>query len=298
MKLNSKYLKQLILEVLDEATRRDFLKGAAGIAGLAALGKGLSDLYDDEEEKDRFAGEDIEYILTRQDAIDAGLNPDEYFPPEGQEFDPDKQIPLENPEDAWKEKKSPYSKEEGKAALDYLRFTPEDLEYYGVAPAQGTGGEAYAMVDMGQVFDMADEDPRIAEALEVSAGFFNDWTLKQHYNYLFSNLALWGTYKDESNPNSTKMAPTIKAKDPWDRDIDVNMLPVAWSNSLDIWTNRMSSFQAKWQQYPNDRKKMLQEQQMTLQEYKQMAADYEDILVSLSGGATITNPNYQPPEEQ
>lgn len=297
MKLNSKYLKELILEVIDEATRRDFLKGAAGVAGLAALGK----LLDDEEEEpfninDRYKDAPM---MTRQSAIDAGFNPDEFFPPEGQEFDPDKQFPLDPvDEDAWKETKAPYTKAQGKEALDRLRFTPKNLEFYGVAPAQGTGGEAYAMVDMGQVFDMADEDSNIAEAIEVSAGFFNDWTLKQHYNYLFSNLALWGTYKDENNPNSTKMAPTIKAKDPWDRDINVNMLPVAWTNSLDIWTNRMSSFQAKWQQYPNDRKKMLQEQQMTLEEYQQMAKDYEGIINALGRGAVISNPDYQPPEEQ
>jgi hypothetical protein len=36
MKLNSVELKKLILEVMEEATRRDFLKGLAGAAGLAA----------------------------------------------------------------------------------------------------------------------------------------------------------------------------------------------------------------------------------------------------------------------
>ena len=50
MKLDSKYLKSVILEVIDEATRRDVLKGLAGLAGTAAVGAGLASLYNDEDE--------------------------------------------------------------------------------------------------------------------------------------------------------------------------------------------------------------------------------------------------------
>ena len=44
MKLDKKYLKNLINEVLDEATKRDFLKGAFGLGTMGALGAKVSDL--------------------------------------------------------------------------------------------------------------------------------------------------------------------------------------------------------------------------------------------------------------
>ena len=296
MKLNSKYLKELILEVIDEATRRDFLKGAAGVAGLAALGK----LFDDEEEKpfninDRYKDAPM---MTRQDAIDAGMNPDEFFPPEGQEFDPDKQFPLENPEDDWKEKPSEFSKEEGKAALDFLRTTPENLEYYHVAPAQGTAGEAYAYVDIGTIYDAADQNSELAEAVLKVEGFYSDWSMKEEYRYIFGSLTFWGTYKDPENPNSTKMSPTIDGKDYWNRDIKISLLPLAWSVSLEHWTTRFSSLVARLEQYPNKRKEILREADLSESEYEDMYARYLNVIDAMGSGATVDNPNYQPPEEQ
>ena len=112
----------------------------------------------------------------------------------GPEREDREQFPLENPEDAWKEKPPFYSKSQGKAALDSLRVTPTNLEFYGVAPAQGSAGDAYAYVDLGTLYDMADEDSKIAEALVVSEGFYSDFSIKEHFRYVFGSLAFWGTF--------------------------------------------------------------------------------------------------------
>ena len=53
MKLNSNILKNMILEVLDEATRRDFLKKSGALAGLAAVG-GLTDSYETSKKSEFF----------------------------------------------------------------------------------------------------------------------------------------------------------------------------------------------------------------------------------------------------
>lgn len=300
MKLNSKYLKDLILEVIDEATRRDFLKGAAGVAGLAALGRGLSSLYDDEEEKPFSINDKYKDapLMTREDAIEMGMDPrtvDELFGPEREERE---QFPLENPEDSWKEKPSEFTKSEGKAALDFLRTTPENLEYYHVAPAQGTAGEAYAYVDIGTIYDAADENSELADAVLKVEGFYSDWTIKEEFSYVFGSLTFWGTYKDPSNPNSTKMAPTIDGKDYWNRDIKINLLPLAWSVSLEHWTTRFSSLVARLEQYPDKRKEILREADLSESEYEDMYARYLNVIDAMGSGATVENPNYQPPEEQ
>ena len=49
MKLDSKYLKSLILEVIDEVTRRDFIKGAVGLGATAAAGGTIGDLRADRD---------------------------------------------------------------------------------------------------------------------------------------------------------------------------------------------------------------------------------------------------------
>ena len=293
MKLNSKYLKDLILEVIDEATRRDFLRGAAGLAGTAAGGAGISSLYNDDEESivDKYKDAPL---MTRQDAIDAGMDPDEIFGPEGEEKE---QFPLENPEDAWKETKPSYTKSQGKAALDSLRVTPTNLEFYGVAPAQGSAGDAYAYVDLGTLYDMADENPKIAEALVVSEGFYSDFSIKEHFRYVFGSLTFWGTYKDD-DPNNMQLAPIIKGENIYGQTININILPLAWSASLDYWTTRFESLEARLQQYPENRKDILIEAGLNEKEYKEMKNAYINVINRLNDGAIVPNPDYQPPEEQ
>ena len=102
MKLDSKYLKILILEVIDEATRRNFLKGLAGFTGAAAVGG-----------------------KTRPAAADGGSFPG------GQRIQTKgySQETSEIPASL----RSPISKQQGKIALDKLRITP-DMPYYTVAP--------------------------------------------------------------------------------------------------------------------------------------------------------------------
>ena len=53
MKLNSNNLKNLIIEVISEATRRDFLKKSGALAGLAAVG-GLANPYDTSKKSEYF----------------------------------------------------------------------------------------------------------------------------------------------------------------------------------------------------------------------------------------------------
>ena len=53
MKLNSKILKTMIVEAINEATRRDFLKKSGALAGLAAMG-GLSDSYETSKKSEFF----------------------------------------------------------------------------------------------------------------------------------------------------------------------------------------------------------------------------------------------------
>ena len=299
MKLDSKYLKSLILEVIDEATRRDFLKGAAGLVGTAAIGGTLASLYDDEEEqaqsiKDKYKDAPV---LTREKAIEMGMHPksvDELFGPEGEEKE---QIPLENPEDAWKESKPQFSKSQGKAALNTLRVTPTNLEFYGVAPAQGSAGEAYAYVDLGALYDMADEDPKIAEALVTMEGFYSDFSLKEHFRYVFGSLAFWGTFKDD-DPNNMQLAPIIKGENRYGQPVNINILPLAWSASLDYWTTRFESLEARLQQYPDKRKEILLEAGLSEQEYKQMKAGYINVINRMSDGAVVPNPDYEPTEKQ
>ena len=294
MKLDSEYLKSLILEVIDEVTRRDFLKGAAGLAGTAAVGSGISSLYNDEDEESIVDKYKDAPLMTRQDAIDAGMNPDEFFGSEGEETE---QFSLENPEDAWKETKPPYTKSQGKAALDSLRVTPTNLEFYGVAPAQGSGGDAYAYVELGTLYDMAEENPRIAEALVASEGFYSDFTIKEHFRYVFGSLTFWGTYKDE-DPNNMQLAPIIKGENRYGQKININILPLAWSASLDYWTTRFESLEARLQQYPENRKDILLEAGLNEKEYKEMKNAYINVINRMNDGAIIQNPDYQPPEEQ
>jgi len=293
MKLNSVELKKLILEVMEEAKRRDFLRGAVGLGALAALGRPASDLYD----KDSLEGSE----LTREDVIEMGMDPAEFGFERNDEWRPNRnreQFPLDPVEEpdpnGWRERAPTHSKSEGKVALDNLRFTPEDREFYSVSPAQGSDGQAYAYVDIGGVFDMADADSEIARSIEVSEGFFSDFTIKQHFEYVFGSLTFWGTYRDPDNPNNMQLAPKIKGLDRWDREIDISILPLAWTVSLEHWTNRFSSLEARLQQYPNKRREILSEAGLNDREYQEMKRAYENIINRLSSGAVVPNPKYNP----
>ena len=285
MKLDSKYLKSLILEVIDEATRRDFLKGAAGLGGLAALGKGISSLYDDEEENPENLVDQIKDAppLTKKDVEEMGLNPEEF-----NVSDPD----------AWKEPKAPYAIQQGKYALDQLRVTPENLEYYSVAPAASNTGDGYVYVDMGMLYDMADQDAGIAESIDVSQAFFNDWTIKRHYKYVFGQLAFWGTFKDPEDPQSRKMAPSFPIQTDEGETIQNIILPLAWTVSLEYWMERFISLEARLQQYPDNTNDILREAELTESQYYEMKARYQDVVSRVSDPTIVTNPNYNPEEEK
>ena len=293
MKLNSKNLKSLILEVIDEMKRRDFLKGLAGVAGTAAIGGGLASLYDDEDddpvasskdEKESLADKSKDAPpLTQKDVEEMGLNPEEFIA-----TDPD----------AWREPKAPYATQQGKYALDQLRVTPQNLEYYSVVPAASNTGDGYVYVDMGMLYDMADQDSTIAESIDVSQAYFNDWTLKRHFKYVFGQLAFWGTFKDPEDPQSRKMAPSFPGKNTYGQDTQNIILPLAWTVSLEYWMERFISLEARLQQYPENKKDILMEAELTESEYLKMKAKYQDVISRVSDPAYVTNPNYNPEEEQ
>ena len=298
MKLNSKTLKSLIVEVIEEMKRRDFLKRAGGLAGTAALGYSL---YNDKEEnplsmKDKYRDAPM---MTRQDAIDAGMNPDEFFPPEGQSYDDKEQFPLEPiDEDEWKEPKAPYTAQQGKYALDQLRVTPENLRFYTVAPAQSNTADSYVYVDMGSFYELAEKNPELIEHLDVAEAYYNSWNLKEHYEYVFGKLVFWGTFKDPNNPLSRKLAPSFPGKNTHKQDINNVILPLAWTVSLEYWMNRFLSLESRLQQHPNNTSDILDEAGLSVDEYYEMKARYENTVSRVSNPSIVDNPNYKSEEEK
>ena len=145
-----------------------------------------------------------------------GMNPDELFGPELKRKSSFASISQKKKEkqsdDGWKETKAPYTAQQGKYALDRLRVTPENLEFYTVTPAQSTGAGSYVYVDIGSFYDLAEENPELIDHLDVAEAFYNDWTLKEHYEYVFGKLVFWGTFKDPNNPLSRKVAPSFPGK--------------------------------------------------------------------------------------
>jgi hypothetical protein len=272
MKLNSKYLKELILEVLDEATRRDFLRGAAGAA--ASAGLGLDALADEPEEIDLSNVGDFKgnKAFSTQDTDELEVFRGLIEPPA--------------------------SYQEGKVALDKLRVTP-DMPYYTVAPVQDSvTGVPYAYVDMAALYDEADKSYELSDAVMTAEAFYQDWTAMQIYKYVFGQLAFWGTFKDEKNPQSQKMAKTIKSQDRWNRDVDVSLLPLAWTVSLDIFLTRIVELEGRLSQYPSQRRQILASEGLGEASYAELLGSYEQLLGALNDPATIQNPNYQPPEGQ
>ena len=293
MKLNSKNLKSLILEVIDEMKRRDFLKGLAGVAGTAAVGGGLASLYDDEDDDPVDSNDNEQESSQKMSKISSPrMKQNDTGEPE-----PNPEIPIVD-KGAWKEPKAPYATQQGKYALDQLRVTPQNLEYYSVVPAASNTGDGYVYVEMGMLYDMADQDSTIAESIDVSQAFFNDWTLKRHFNYVFGQLAFWGTFKDPEDPQSRKMAPSFPGKNTYGQDTQNIILPLAWTVSLEYWMERFISLEARLQQYPENEKDILMEAELTESEYLKMKAKYQDVISRVSEPAFVKNPNYNPEEEQ
>ncbi len=269
MKLNSVELKKLILEVMEEATRRDFLKGMAGAAGLAASGR-VGDLYADED-SDEFQGVSIGG-LGQPSARDQEIESMETSPP----------VPAA----------------EAKAAMDALRYVPWK-EYYAIAPAADAAtGQAYAYVDIGELWAEMDESLTLGNTPTEARAFYDNWTLKQTYKHVFGQLAFWGT-EINPDPNNMKMAPTISSKDRWDRDIEVKILPLAWTVALDVWMEKMLQVEsdirgATSQQEVNQ---ILRREQITQQEYEEMLSAYNKVMSSMDRGAIVSNPAWKPEDQ-
>lgn len=263
MKLDSKYLKSLILEVIDEVTRRDFIKGAVGLGATAAAGGTIGDLRADGGSFP--GGRRIQTISDEDVNIEQSL-------------------------------RAPISKQQGKIALDKLRVTP-DMEYYTVAPVQDSVTNVpYAYVDMNAIYDQADQIPELDQALSDAEAFYQDFTIMQHYNYVFGQLAFWGTFRDENDPRSMQMTKTVKSKDAWERDVNIKILPAAWTVSLDILLNRILMLNSKIQQYPSKKTELLADEGLTLSEYEEMMQSYYQLINNMNNSAYIQNPNYNPEE--
>ena len=151
---------------------------------------------------------------------------------------------------------------------------------------------------MGMLFDMADQNPEIAESIDVAQAFFNDWTLKRHYKYVFGQLAFWGTFRDPEDQQSRKMAPSFPITTEKDVTIRNVILPLAWTLSLEYWMERFIGLEARLQQYPDNTKDILMEAELTESQYFEMKARYQDVISRVSDPAIVTNPNYNPEEEE
>lgn len=257
MKLDKKYLKNLINEVLDEATRRDFLKGALGLGAMGAMGAKVSDLNVGEDEKMAAMSEEDKENLFRK----------------GSEI--------------------PASSSEAKQALDKLRIVP-DLEFYAMAPAFDKAmGVDYAYVSMPMIDEFYGDDPEMAMNIEDVEYFYDSWTSTQIYKYVFGQLAFWGTYRDENDVMSRKMAPTVPSTDAWDQPIEMPILPLAWTISMEVFLERFLELEQNLEQHPEMKGYILMKEGLTEDRYKKMKKNYEGLLKSTRSGGFIQNPNHK-----
>jgi len=261
MKLDKKYLKNLINEVLDEATRRDFLKGAAGLMGTAALGGTIADLNVGEAE--RIAD------MTEEDKM--------------------KLLKLGST--------IPVSSAESKKALDKLRIVP-NLEFYSVAPAiDDVTKVKYAYVSQPMIDDYYGDDPSLMMDMEDVKYFYDGWTSTQVYKYVFGQLAFWGTYRNDDDPMSRQMAPNISNTDVYGNEIKIPLLPLAWTASMDVFFEKFLQLEQNLTQYPDMKEYILLKEGLTPQRYLEMKKNYEGLLVATASTALIDNPNYEKEEK-
>ena len=257
MKLNREYLENLINEVLDEATRRDFLKGALGLGAMGAMGAKVSDLNVGEGEKmAAMSEEDKENLFRRGSEI-------------------------------------PVSSSEAKQALDKLRIVP-DLEFYAIAPAFDKAmGVRYAYASQPMIDEFYGNDPEISMGIEDVEYFYDRWTSTQVYKYVFGQLAFWGTYRDETDAMSRQMAPTVPSTDHWNRPTEMPILPLAWTVSMEVFFERFLQLEQNLQQHPEMREYILLKEGLTEARYDEMKKNYEELLEVTNSGGFIQNPNHK-----
>ena len=257
MKLNREYLENLINEVLDEATRRDFLKGALGLGAMGAMGAKVSDLNVGEDEKmAAMSEEDKENLFRRGSEI-------------------------------------PVSSSEAKQALDKLRIVP-DLEFYAIAPAFDKAmGVRYAYASQPMIDEFYGNDPEISMGIEDVEYFYDRWTSTQVYKYVFGQLAFWGTYRDETDAMSRQMAPTVPSTDHWNRPTEMPILPLAWTVSMEVFFERFLQLEQNLQQHPEMREYILLKEGLTEARYDEMKKNYEELLEVTNSGGFIQNPNHK-----
>ena len=257
MKLDKKYLKNLINEVLDEATKRDFLKGAFGLGTMGALGAKVSDLNVGESEKmAAMSEEDKENLFRRGSEI-------------------------------------PVSSAAAKQALDKLRIVP-DLEFYAMAPAFDKAmGVDYAYASMPMIDEFYGNDPEMSMDIEDVEYFYDTWTSTQVYKYVFGQLAFWGTYRDEEDVMSRQMAPTVPSTDQWDRPTEMPILPLAWTVSMEVFLEKFLQLELNLEQYPEMREYILMKEGLTEDRYDEMKGHYEGLLGATNSGGFIQNPNHK-----
>ena len=257
MKLNQKYLKKLINEVLDEGTRRGFLKGLIGLGATASMASKSNNLNFGEDDKlEDMEEEDRQNLLRKGSAI-------------------------------------PILSSQAKKSLDKLRIVP-DLEFYAMAPALDKAmGVDYAYVSQPMIDDFYDNDSGMSMDIEDVQYFYDNWTSTQIYKYVFGQLAFWGTYVDKTDVMSKKMAPTVPSTDQWDRPIDIPILPLAWTVSMEVFLERFLELEQNLEQYPDMRKYILLKEGLTEKRYDEMKENYLELLKVTNSGGFIKNPNHQ-----
>ena len=257
MKLDKIYLKNLINEVLDESTRRDFLKGAFGLGAMGAMGSKVNDLNAGEDEKMA--------AMSKQDKEDL--------------FRRGSEIPV--------------SSAAAKKALDKLRIVP-DLEFYAMAPAfDKAQGVDYAYVSLPMIDEFYENDNQMMFDVEDVEYFYDTWTSTQIYKYVFGQLAFWGTYRDEDDVMSRQMAPTVPSTDQWDRPTEMPILPLAWTVSMEVFLERFLQLEQNLKQHPEMRGYILMKEGLTEDRYDEMKKNYEELLEATKSGGFIENPNHK-----
>lgn len=259
---------------LDEATRRDILRGGGAALATAALGGSML-LGDEEEERGSYSSRSGFKSNKDEDGV-ADILPNVRNPQSDKPFQKSGgniELDYVKPRDIGK------MREEAKRALNDLMFVP-DLPYYQIAPAGGMG-QKYAMAPVEYVdVNMAD-DPSLQDKIDAAREFYYDWSLSEMTRFVWGSQAFWGTYKS-NDASSRKVMQTIKSKDAWGGDMNVNLLPVAWQVSANEWLYRIENVMSAIQGVSEDQKRrILASEGLSEEEFMKIAADYEKVIQSL-----------------
>jgi hypothetical protein len=89
------------------------------------------------------------------------------------------------------------------------------------------------------------------------------------------------------------MAPTVPSTDQWDRPIEMPILPLAWTVSMEVFLERFLQLELNLEQNPEMREYILMKEGLTEDRYDEMKKNYEELLEVTNSGGFIQNPNHK-----